>query len=181
MSFTRGIVICAMKFDSRCYKYQLPNGKIVDILSNVIDEISPWLQLREEDPESGGYILGYQHYKTNNITLEFVTSPQKNDLRSRVRFVLRDLLHNKIMRSASKNKSYYMGVWHTHPQTIPCPSDIDLRDWVISMKSEKTASNYIFFIIAGTEEIRIWVGDFKTKNIVEIFEKNIEDGIYVRE
>lgn len=181
MIFTKGNAKFAMKIEPRCYKCKLPNGKVVDILSDVMDEISHWLQSGKDDPESGGYILGYQHCITNNITLEFVTTPQSRDIRNRIKCVLRDLFHIKVVNSARKNKSYYMGVWHTHPQTIPTPSVTDIHDWTSSLNTEKTACEYIFFVIAGIENLRIWVGDFKTKNIIEIFENSIKDGLYVKE
>jgi hypothetical protein len=36
----------------------------------------------------------------------------------------------------------------------------------------------VFFVIAGLQEIRIWVGDFKSKKIVEIFECEKVGGLY---
>lgn len=67
-----------------------------------------------------------------------------------------------------------MGVWHTHPQTIPSPSTIDWDDWKETLKEDKT----VFFIIAGIECIRVWVGDFKTKHIIEIHECQKDGDVY---
>jgi len=36
----------------------------------------------------------------------------------------------------------------------------------------------MFFVIAGVKEMRVWVGNFKNKNIIEIFECAHSDGIY---
>lgn len=71
-----------------------------------------------------------------------------------------------------------MGVWHTHPQTIPEPSSIDWEDWNETLKVDRTACEYVFFIIAGTEGARVWVGDFKIKKIFEIFECQKEGNLY---
>lgn len=72
-----------------------------------------------------------------------------------------------------------MGVWHTHPQDVPSPSSIDWEDWKDSLKKEKSGCEYIFFIIVGIKEWRIWVGDLQKGIISEIFEceKN-EEGLY---
>ena len=35
---------------------------------------------------------------------------------------------------------------------------------------DQTACEYAFFIIAGTTYIRVWVGDFQSKSINEIYE-----------
>ena len=149
---------------------KLPNLKVVDILTSVFDEINNWLQDSVEKPESGGYVVGYQHKETGNISLEAVSHPYLMDIKNRVGFDIRDPRHNFFLKKAQRRKSYYMGVWHTHPQRIPIPSNVDWIDWYKTMQMDKTGSNYIFFIIAGTEEIRVWIGNSETKEIVEIFE-----------
>lgn len=162
-----------------CVKMELPNHKVVDILTPVIDKISQYLQDSSNKPESGGYILGYQHEKTGNISLETVTSPYSLDRQTRISFKIRDPRHKIFIKRAARKKSYYMGVWHTHPQRIPIPSGIDLEDWQETMKTDKTGSRYVFFLIAGTQEFRMWVGDCDDGKIVEIYEcQKDQDGIY---
>ena len=75
-----------------------------------------------------------------------------------------------------------MGVWHTHPQRVPVPSDIDWNDWNETMRSDTTGCQFVFFIIAGTKEWRVWVGDLENGKIHELMEceKNTE-GIYLRD
>lgn len=167
--------------ENKCVKMNLPNHKVVDILTPVFDEICKWLQDGEEKPESGGYIVGYQHIKTGNVSLETVSHPYFMDMKNRVRFDIRDPRHKLFLKKAERKRSYYMGGWHTHPQRIPIPSDIDWNDWRETLVSDITASQYAFFVIAGTQEIRVWVGDYKTGKITELTEmpKN-EDGIYVK-
>jgi hypothetical protein len=48
------------------------------------------------------------------------------------------------------------------------------------MVMDKTASEYVFFLIAGTEGISVWVGDFITKHIVEIFECEKDGDLYYK-
>ncbi len=171
-----------IKANNTCVKVKLPNGKIADILTPVLDEIGKWLQLERETPESGGYIVGYEHNKTGNISLEAVSQPHFLDIKNRSRFVIRDPRHKIFLKKAQRQKSYYMGVWHTHPQPTPIPSCIDWEDWNATMKSDKTGCQYAFFIIAGTEEWRLWVGDFVTKEIREVFEcAKDSEGLYFKE
>ena len=157
---------------------QLPNGTVVDILPEVFAEISGWLQNDSYAPESGGFILGYGHENTGNISLEYVTPPQSQDIRNRVKFQIRDPKHKILLSRAKIRKSFYMGVWHTHPQTIPNPSQTDWNDWNDTLIKDTTACEYCFFLIAGTEGIRLWIGDFRTRQIVEIHECEKEGGIY---
>jgi integrative and conjugative element protein (TIGR02256 family) len=71
-----------------------------------------------------------------------------------------------------------MGVWHTHPQDIPMPSSIDWEDWKQTLDVDKTGSEYIFFIIAGTVGTRVWVGNKNENSITEIEECMKTDGLY---
>ena len=67
--------------NSKCVKIGLPNGKVVDVLSPVLDEICKWIQNDCSKPESGGYIVGYQHEHTGNVSLEAVSHPYLMDVR----------------------------------------------------------------------------------------------------
>lgn len=153
-----------------CRKVFLPDGRIVDILTDVFEEIDKWIQNNETQPESGGYILGYQHEDTGNVTIEKVTPPFENDVRTRFHFKLCDKMHDNFLEREKINKSYYLGVWHTHPEDKPTPSSIDWEDWKTSLKTEKGGGAYLFFIIAGRKEIRIWAGSLESRLFEELTE-----------
>ena len=171
----------AIKLNDGCVKLALPNGKVVDILTDVLDEISCWIQKENSQNESGGYIVGYQHQKTGNIVLEAVSAPFQLDSRSRIHFDMKDPKHRFFLKKAQKRKSYYMGVWHTHPQSIPTPSNIDWEDWKQTLVEDKTAGEYIFYLIAGTNGMRVWVGNKTQNKIEEIYECDKENGLYCKE
>lgn len=168
----------AIEIENKCIKMQLPNGKTVDILPDVLAEISKWLQTEANASEAGGFLVGYEDSKSKNISLDGLTHPYPLDTRNRIRFNIVDPKHKFFLFRAKAHKSYYMGVWHTHPQTIPEPSDIDWKDWHETLNVDKTACEYVSFLIAGTEGARVWVGDFKTKKITEIFECEKEGDLY---
>lgn len=159
-----------IKIENKCIKMKLPNGKTVDILAEVFQEIIKWIQTTDDLLESGGLIVGYQHKDTKNVSLENVSHPYLFDLRNKVRFSIKDPKHKLFLTKSQVTKSFYMGVWHTHPQSIPVPSAIDWKDWYETLEIDKTACDYVFFLIAGTKGARIWVGDVLTKEITEIFE-----------
>lgn len=108
-----GVVVVVIQIDNKCIKMLLPNKKVVDILPEVFLELKKWLQISTELPESGGYIVGYQHNETNNISLESISHPYPLDIKSRVRFDIKDPQHKIFLMKARLRKSYYMGVWHT--------------------------------------------------------------------
>lgn len=164
----------------KCVKIQLPNGKVVDVLDSVIEEICKWIQDDDRKSESGGYIVGYQHEKTGNISLERASPPFEADEKSRVYFAIKDRRHHRFLQKASRKKSYYMGVWHTHPQADPYPSSIDWHDWRETLRLDKTGCQFIFFIIAGTKKWKLWIGNSLSGDITEGIEcKKNSEGIYI--
>lgn len=166
---------------NRCIKYQLPDGQYLDILSYVFDEIGRWIQYQKDNFESGGYIVGYESKETKNITLEKVSHPYNSDIQSRFRFTIQDPRHSIFLMKEKLQNSYYMGVWHTHPEDDPTPSAIDWNDWKNSMETEISGSDYIFFIIAGKNKIRIWAGIRKSGEIVELSECKKYDELYLKD
>lgn len=167
---------------NQCVKMRLPNGKIVDVLSPVLDKMYRWLQDEAHKPESGGFIVGYQHKGTGNVSLETISEPGTLDKCNRIRFFICDPTHKDFLRKAGRKKSYYMGVWHTHPESSPTPSSIDYTDWYDTLDVDQTGSQYAFFIIAGTHEWKLWTGDFSTKTITEAVElPKGRDGIYEKQ
>lgn len=170
----------AIKLNSGCVKLSLPNGCVVDILTPVLDEIAKWLQGDSSAPESGGYIVGYEHKLTKNIVLEKVSVPHHMDRRTRTHFDMVDPAHKVFLLREKRHQSYYMGVWHTHPQCTPTPSPTDWDDWNKTLQTDKTASDYVFFLIAGTDYTRIWVGNPQDQTIIEIFECPKVNEIYTK-
>lgn len=156
----------------------LPNGQTVDFLPGIFTLLSKWIQIGNSSPEAGGFLVGYKDRKNQNISIDGLSEPYPLDTRNRVHFNMIDPKHKLFLKRANVNKSYYMGVWHTHPQLIPEPSSIDWDDWNETLCTDKTACEYIFFLIAGTKGARVWIGDFKTKKITEIFECEKAGGLY---
>ena len=86
----------------------LPNGKVVDLLTPVLAEIQKWIQDEPGKPESGGFIVGYKHKETGNISLEEVSHPYLLDHKSRVHFDIKDPRHKAFLLKAQRKKSFYI-------------------------------------------------------------------------
>lgn len=168
----------AVEYVNRSVKFILPNGNVVDLLSEVLATMSDWKQRDPSTPESCGFILGYMNSETKNITLSSVTYPQHNAACSRVFCKLKTFFHFRQLRENEQKKNYYMGTWHTHPQRIPGPSTTDWSDWRETLEKDTTGCEFAFFIIIGLEEFRIWAGNLRTKEVVELVEAPMSDGIY---
>lgn len=167
-----------MEYTNRCLKFKLPNDNCLDLLNDVLLKIRKYCQVKSDIPESAGFLLGYQNINTQNITIADCTLPQPNDLHTRFFCKIKDAFHFASLREKAKSKNYYVGVWHTHPQEVPVPSSIDWRDWKEALLEDKSGTPYIFFIILGTKEFRVWLGDPIGNTICEIFESEMVDEIY---
>ncbi len=115
--------------------------------------------------ESFGVLMGTTSIDRRDIWIEAVTTPLPRDRRSRFSFALRDPGHQQAVsrRFESSNRSaIYLGTWHTHPEPLPTPSRIDLRDWGICVRVNR--GRPLAFVLVGIEEVRVFVrarGRFK--------------------
>lgn len=165
---------------NRLIKMKLPNKKVLDINTQVLEQISKYTQNEICSNESGGLLVGYTHKKSMNIIIETVTEPQLKDLKSRISFKRKDPRHFALLNFFKKKKSDYLGTWHTHPQDVPYPSRVDILDWKDCLLKERTKNGYILFLIWGRNEFKIWAGDLNTKMIFELDEWPNNKGLYLK-
>ncbi len=108
--------------------------------------------------ESGGILIGTLNHAMNKIMITDITEPQHEDRQSRFMFTRREKGHQDIMDTLWENSHYtktYLGEWHTHNEPSPTPSFVDKRNWIKISERDKN-SQWLFFIIVGTREIRVW-------------------------
>lgn len=154
--YNRAIVLC--KGDGGKLKIDL----------NVLRKIDEYIQNDKEKYEAGGVLLGRYIIGSIDIVVDDVTTPMKNDTRGRCFFLKQKKYHQKAITEKwikSKGTCNYLGEWHTHPEPIPTPSYIDINEWKRLLKSNKYESECLYFIIAGTEKMRIWEGNKKSLSI----------------
>lgn len=126
--------------------------------------------------EAGGALLGRHLLDSENIVVDEITTPQKNDRRSRFSF-FRSKQHTFIAQTrwvARDSTMAYLGLWHTHPERDPKPSGVDRRDWENAVAKDTFDGDRLFFPIVGTDRIRVWS---KTRGgpIEELVEVRSED------
>ena len=113
--------------------------------------ILKYIQNDNMKPESGGLLLGYRH--GNNFEITKVTVPQSKDIQKKVYFERNDSNHLSIfsmLRKHSNRKISFLGEWHTHPESNPTPSLLDLKEW---QKTKKNNNESLVFCIIGIENI----------------------------
>lgn len=109
--------------------------------------------------EKGGIFLGKE--RSDSIEVVEATTPQEGDISNRFNFHRKSKNHQKIAInrwSNSDSTTTYLGEWHTHPQRIAKPSNIDINEW------QNKLSGYslpLVLVIIGIQTD--WVGIFSPK------------------
>lgn len=127
--------------------------------------------------EAGGALLGRHLLDSENIVVDEVTTPQKQDRRSRFSF-FRSKQHSVIAQArwvARDSTMAYLGLWHTHPERDPTPSGVDRQDWENALAKDCFEGDRLFFPIVGTDRIRVW-SKTRDGSIEELVEVGSEDG-----
>ena len=110
--------------------------------------------------EMGGILIGC--YRGKHADVSSVTHPQNNDRKLKYGFHRRIDGHQEIARkkwNRSKRVLTYLGEWHTHPESVPIPSQTDLKSW---KNLVRVCKRDMIFIIGGTQ--KIWVGYAKYRH-----------------
>lgn len=127
---------------------------IVNVQLDVTHTMESYKQCSFNKPESGGLFIGVR-YK-NVIVINQLTTPFPLDISKRSSFTLKDPLHQQIVDAqwqSSNGTINFVGDWHTHPQVIPTPSDMDKNYWKILTKAKYP----MIFAIQGTKKLNFYL------------------------
>lgn len=141
------------------YVYRRLNGGVVRISSDAVSLMRSHVQVDEDLPESGGILLGRLIAESNDVIVDHAIPPCSEDRASRFRFFraarpANQSIHDYWERSCGACN--YLGEWHTHPEDCPTPSCIDRRNWLRILKKSKLEQEFLFFIIIGRVNLRLW-------------------------
>ena len=133
-------------------------GRRVTVHEDVVGIWDGHRQTEANAAESLGVLMGTTSVDHREIWIEAVTTPMPCDRRSRYSFALRDPGHQRAvcqMFADTDGRAIYLGTWHTHPEPVPEPSDIDQNDWVTCLRANR--GRPLAFVVVGTEEVRVFV------------------------
>ncbi len=145
--------------------YVRPGGGRFVLGRGPLEVIRRYVQDAADLPEGGGVLLGRHILGSDDVVVDHVTVPMHGDRRSRSRFFRARRGHQDLIDRAwaeSGGTRTYLGEWHTHPQGVPIPSPIDRRNWRRKLKADRF-SGFLFFVIVGTEELRVWEGHCRNR------------------
>lgn len=149
--------------------FRLSNKGRIKLSESALIIMNSYKQDSEGKLESGGVMIGRFIINSKNIVVDKVTVPMKGDKRTRNTFTRMAKPHQEIIDKEwkkSNGRSNYLGEWHTHPENFPDPSIRDFESWRVKLKNAIFSSRYLYFVIIGIEEYRIWEGDRRSLRII---------------
>jgi len=119
-----------------------------------------YLQNSYRKTEAGGVLIGRHIADSRDIIVDDVTVPMRGDRRERFLFLRAQTPHQRVIDRAWRESGgtfVYLGEWHTHPEPAPTPSKVDRNNWRRKLKEDRF-DRFVFFVIMGTREVRVWEG-----------------------
>lgn len=153
--------------------FKKPDGGIFKIDHVPLQKIREYLQVDKEKNEAGGVLLGRHIIDSNDIVVDDITTPMQNDVRRRHYFLRLRENHQMVVTEKwikSNGTCNYLGEWHTHPDSLPTPSLVDIREWIRLLKSTRFDGENLYFIISGTMKIKVWEGNRANSTIKQLEE-----------
>ena len=120
-----------------------------------------WLQQRQmnnSDTEQFGVLIGSRLSDDCTFWIDKCTTPKAKDKSKRASFLMQDPFHQKMIDEAFKESSGemgYLGTWHTHSQSQPVPSGVDINDWANCIA--RNPDRLLLFVIVGQKQTNIYI------------------------
>lgn len=126
--------------------------------------LKTWFNYRQKTNdanEAGGLLVGRVADDTNALLVDLLTTPSDTDEQSRYGFY-RSESHNQDLLDYWHDTDGYgglLGLWHTHPENKPTPSDADIEDLVNTIESSSFVADRLVYVIVGITHIGVWVAE----------------------
>ncbi len=138
---------------------------------DVLSLLANYIQVEQGQHEAGGILLG--QVKERDIYITRISFPSNRDRSSRYSFKRSKRNAQAIIDYEfynSSKRTIYLGEWHTHPEELPTPSNVDRK--MIKDQFSKNLLNEPFLLqyIQGTKGF--YIGLIQTG---EIIEKTLKD------
>ena len=130
------------------YQVRIAHGAWQSILTNV----NRSLRWRGRKVETGGLLFGERDDAARVVWVSDATGPPPDSRASRRGFVCGTVGTARInneRRTITRGAERYIGMWHTHPDSPPLPSDIDLAGMAQLLTSTEFPLRKALLLIVG--------------------------------
>src|ERR1043166_5725565 len=140
--------------------FEHKSGSRVEITPVVLHAMRRFRQVRSNQTEAGGILLGRLIEGCGDIIIDEVTVPDRSDRRSRFNFFrskrAAQARINAAWRESGQTRNY-LGEWHTHPENCPTPSEHDIENWMRIVDRSLFEQDALVFVIVGRTATKAWI------------------------
>lgn len=154
--------------------------KHVVFSKKVTATLNSYKQLRNEQHESGGILLG-KIYK-DVIVVDEISVPSDEDKSGRFHFERNVEKAQQIIKNAwnqSNGERIYLGEWHTHPENMPTPSSDDKKLIKNMLKDSIMEIDFLLMVIIGLKSNYVAMLQRGQKNLQQLNRVDISDGLEI--
>ena len=124
------------------------SGQTLVLTQAVIDHLKRHRQSSPISREAGGQL--FARFEGNTIRIERATGPRPSDRRSLMTFVPNRLAERREIKRLFKQGLHYVGDWHTHPESLPKPSQTDTDSFREMFRKSRHKLASLVIVISGT-------------------------------
>lgn len=140
------------KFGDSVIVYLIPDSeqRLVFTL-DVLNHFKKHRQNTSRKYEAGGQL--FARFNLTDIVIVEATGPRRRDQRTRFSYRPHRPSEQKEIDSRHKRGLIYIGDWHTHPEGIPHPSNIDRSSMQDIFSKSVHKLNVFVLVVVGTREV----------------------------
>lgn len=140
------------------------SGQRLTFSDAVITHLEKCRQSRFWQAEAGGLL--FARLSADEVLVELATGPRRTDRRSRWSYHPDRAAEQREIDEIHPRDLYFVGTWHSHPESIPKPSGVDLHSLAESFRLSTHHLNAFVLAIIGQQRapdgLAVMVGDGAT-------------------
>lgn len=126
------------------------SGQTLILSNSVVEHLCRNRQLRWYHREAGGQL--FARFQGTQILVEEATGPRSTDTRTRCSYIPDRKAEQAEILLHHAQGLHYVGDWHTHPETIPVSSVLDIQSISDCFAKSAHQLNGFVLIIVGRSE-----------------------------
>lgn len=127
------------------------SGQRIVFAQAVLNHFAKHRQDKPEKTEAGGLLFAKVDFL--DIHVQKVTGPRTRDIRKRTLFRPHGPSEQKEIDKFHKRGLHFVGVWHTHPEAVPSPSQLDISSICGTFSRSVHSRDGFILVIVGTDPI----------------------------
>jgi integrative and conjugative element protein (TIGR02256 family) len=127
------------------------SGQILGLSDGVLAHFDRHRQKRFWQREAGGLL--FARFDLPLIAIEEATGPRRTDRRTRYSYAPDVDAERQEIQEHFRSGLYFIGCWHTHPESHPTPSALDIRNTSDCVRRSTHGLNGFVMVIVGQAEI----------------------------